>query len=90
MKTKTAEALMHGKPIAGTAEAFEGYNLVGQDRLTRCATPADFLEALHRSVLAVVGFDHELRAQYVQHHSEGAMRETLKRILEKLLHNQIT
>jgi hypothetical protein len=27
MKTKTAEALMYGKPILGTKEAFEGYDL---------------------------------------------------------------
>ena len=83
MKTKTAEALMHGKTMAGTAEAFEGYDTVPQDGLARCATPADFLEALQRSILVKADFDPELRKHYIQRHSEAAMRETLKNILEK-------
>ncbi|WP_156807828.1 glycosyltransferase [Henriciella marina] len=89
MKTKTAEALMHGKPIAGTAEAFEGYNLVAQDSLICCTTPADFLEALQGSVSMTAGFNPKLREQYIQHYSEGSMRETLKNILENACRNQI-
>lgn len=90
MKTKTAEALMHGKPIAGTAEAFEGYDLVVEEGLVRCTTPADFLAALQGSVSVEAGFDAELRKRYIQHHSEDSMRETLKNILEKASQNEIT
>jgi polysaccharide biosynthesis protein PslH len=90
MKTKTAEALMHGKPIAGTAEAFEGYELVAQDGLARCMTPANFLEALQEAVDAPPGFNHELRKRYVQYHSENAMRETLKNILENARPSEVT
>ena len=90
MKTKTAEAMMHGKPIAGTAEAFEGYDLLAQDGLIRCTTPADFLEALQGSVSVEAGFDPELRRLYIQHHSENSMRETLKNILENVSRNEMT
>lgn len=89
MKTKTAEALMHGKPIAGTAEAFEGYDLVAQKGLVCCTTPADFLEALQGCVSLEAGFDPELRKRYIQHHSEDSMRETLINILEKASHNEM-
>lgn len=90
MKTKTAEAMMHGRPIAGTAEAFEGYDLLAQDGLIRCTTPADFLEALQGSVSVEAGFDPELRRLYIQHHSENSMRETLKNILENVSRNEMT
>lgn len=89
MKTKTAEALMHGKPMAGTAEAFEGYDLMAQDGLVRCTTPADFLKVLQRFVSVEASFDPELRKRYIQHHSEGAMCETLKTILENATQNQL-
>jgi glycosyltransferase involved in cell wall biosynthesis len=82
MKTKTAEALMHGKPIAGTAEAFEGYDIVAQDGLICCTKPADFLEALQGSVMVEAGFDPELRKRYIQYHSVNSMREKLKKILK--------
>jgi glycosyltransferase involved in cell wall biosynthesis len=89
MKTKTAEALMHGKPIAGTAEAFEGYDMVAQDGLICCTTPADFLEVLQISVSVKAGFDPELRKRYIHHHSEDSMRKTLKNILENASRNEM-
>lgn len=87
MKTKTAEALMHGKRIAGTAEALEGYELAAQDGLTRCVTPADFIEALQSSTLVEPGFDPELRKRYLEKHSEKSLREALKKILESAFAN---
>ncbi len=90
MKTKVAEALMHGKPIAGTAEAFEGYHLVAHEGLVCCTTPADFLEALQGSVSVEAGFDHELRRHYVQYHSEDSMRKTLENILENACRYELT
>lgn len=90
MKTKTAEALMHGKPIAGTAEAFVGYDLGPHDGLFYCKTPADFLEALHRSVGTKPPFDLALRQHYIRRHSEGAMRDTLRSILENATRSEMT
>ncbi|MZR13827.1 glycosyltransferase [Maritimibacter sp. DP07] len=90
MKTKVAEALMHGKPIAGTAEAFEGYDLVADEGLDCCTTPADFLGVLQGAVSVEAGFDPELRRRYVQYHSGDSMRATLKRILENACRHKIT
>lgn len=46
MKTKTAEALMYGKTILGTSEAFEGYKI--DDRcMTLCNTADDFVRAIN-------------------------------------------
>ena len=48
MKTKTAEAMMYGCPIIGTAEAFEGYDVV-YDRIgAKCDTADDFVNAICR------------------------------------------
>lgn len=89
MKTKTAEAMMHGKPIIGTAEAFEGYDLAAEDGLIKCSTPTDFLRALQGFVSVEANFYPELRARYIQNHSEGAMREALKTILENATQSQL-
>lgn len=47
MKVKTAEAMMHGKHIIGTPEAFTGYDIL-PDAATVCPTDADFIEAINR------------------------------------------
>lgn len=85
MKTKTAEALMHGKPIAGTPEAFVGYDLRSNDHLKICATPNEFLHALHTAAGLEPGFNSELRAHYDNDHSEKALRARLKGILHHAL-----
>lgn len=47
MKTKTAEALMYGKFIAGTPEAFEGYE-IDIDKVGRiCNTADDFISYIN-------------------------------------------
>lgn len=43
MKTKTAESLMFGKPILGTREAFEGYDLEPSKVGALCNTAAEFI-----------------------------------------------
>lgn len=47
MKTKTCEALMYGKTIFGTKEAFEGYEC-DYDKIGRlCTTSEDFIENIN-------------------------------------------
>ena len=46
MKTKTAEALMYGKPILGTKEAFEGYNTDPAKVGALCNTATEFIETI--------------------------------------------
>jgi glycosyltransferase involved in cell wall biosynthesis len=45
MKTKVAEALMYGKKIVGTPEAFVGYEAALPEAGWCCNTPDDFLKA---------------------------------------------
>ena len=87
MKTKTAEALMHGKPIVGTSEAFVGYRLGWTDQLKVCEEPAQFLDALQNAAKVEAGCDCSLRAHYERHHSEKVMRSRLTKLLQQVLHN---
>ncbi len=45
MKTKTAEALMYGKTIVGTQEAFEGY-IINPECMKLCNTAEEFIKVL--------------------------------------------
>lgn len=78
MKTKVAEALMHGKRVVGTSEAFTGYapEVVAANRL--CDDPADFAAAINAALAAPPpAFDPALRALYEARHSRGALRAGL-------------
>jgi hypothetical protein len=46
MKVKTCSALMYGKNILGTSEAFEGYTLDFDAIGSKCNTAALFIEAI--------------------------------------------
>ena len=82
MKTKVAEALMHGKRVVGLPEAFVGY---GPEVLAanHCATGA---AAMVVAIGALVqspppGFDPVQRALYERFHSRAAALAGLARIL---------
>ena len=79
MKTKVAEALMFGKHVAGTAEAFSGYaaDIVAANRL--CNTADDFVAAVQAP--APPAYDPAMRALYERDHSPEATRRRLALIL---------
>jgi len=82
MKTKVAEALMHGKNIVGTPEAFSGYEDVADRAGWVCATADDFVAAIGRARAEVSQpFDPELRALYEERYSYPAARSRLAGIL---------
>lgn len=82
MKTKVAEALMFGKKIVGTPEAFSGYEDVASRAGWVCATADDFVVAIGRANDAIVkSFDPELRALYEEKYSYPAARSRLAEIL---------
>ena len=82
MKTKVAEALMFGKKIIGTPEAFSGYEDVADRAGWECATADDFVAAIGRVNGEVLpSFDPELRALYEEKYSFPAARDRLARIL---------
>lgn len=81
MKTKVAEALMFGKRIVGTPEAFVGYE-DAEDIGMVCTTPAEFLEALHKEMDgATARVDPRLRGIYEDKYSYAAAKSRLATIL---------
>lgn len=82
MKTKVAEALMHGKRVVGTAEAFVGYREEVVAANHQCEGAAAFAAA----ITAVLRdppprFDAALRALYERHHSRAAFAQGLEGVL---------
>ena len=83
MKTKVAEALMYGKKVVGTAEAFSGYEDIADQAGWRCATAGDFVAAISAAQRDVVlSFDPTLRRLYEGKYSLPAARARLADILD--------
>ena len=70
MKTKIAEALMFGKRVIGTKEAFEGY-IVDGDSLIQCDTCVDFINCVRdmASHMPLNNFNNKSRQLYLEHYS---------------------
>jgi glycosyltransferase involved in cell wall biosynthesis len=82
MKTKVAEALMFGKKIIGTPEAFTGYEEIA-DRAGRvCVSADDFVAAIEAADAMVKSpFDSELRSIYETTYSYAAATTRLEGIM---------
>ena len=93
MKTKVAEALMFGKKVIGTPEAFSGYEDMA-DRAGRvCATANDFVVAIEAADAMVnSSCDNELREIYEARYSFVAAKERIESImlLDSSLHNPMS
>ncbi|WP_133512497.1 glycosyltransferase [Candidatus Thiosymbion oneisti] len=82
MKTKVAEALMHGKKIIGTPDAFSGYEDVVEHAGQVCTTADEFIAAIGSAKDEIVSsFDPELRMLYEEKYSYPAARSRLAGIL---------
>jgi glycosyltransferase involved in cell wall biosynthesis len=82
MKTKVAEALMYGKKVVGTPEAFSGYEDVAKMAGWICITANDFVAAIsHAQVQVTHSFDPDLRAIYEEKYSFDAAKQRLEYIL---------
>lgn len=82
MKTKVAEALMFGKKIIGTPEAFSGYEEVVDYASEVCATSDNFIRAIENAKDDIVkSFNPELRKLYEENYSYSAARLRLVEIL---------
>lgn len=88
MKTKVAEALMFGKRVVGTREAFAGYESI-VSRVGECCETADqFLSALAGEMeRPFVEVDPELRSIYEDRYSLWAARDRLGKILAHNVNN---
>jgi len=75
MKTKVAEALMFGKKILGTPQAFSGYEDIAERVGWVCKDSEDFVATLNSlSGLTLPAFDPQLRALYESRYSFPAAR----------------
>ncbi len=82
MKTKVAEALMHGKKVIGTPEAFTGYESVKCAGVV-CRSADEFVAAITAAQEEIsIPFDQKLREIYLQKYSFEAAK---KRLIEILL-----
>jgi hypothetical protein len=82
MKTKVAEALMFGKNIIGTPEAFTGYEEIADRAGLVCGSADEFVTAIN-SVDKIVhsSFDSELRRIYEERYSYSAAKLRLEIIM---------
>ena len=84
MKTKVAEALLHGKRVFGTTEAFAGYEDIVDQAGPRCETADAFVAAIDALDTATPPpYDPALRALYERLYSRDAARDTLAATLAR-------
>lgn len=82
MKTKVAEALMYGKTVIGTPEAFSGCENVADRAGWVCSTADEFVAAINCAVEEIDNsFDPKLRAIYEETYSFCAGVNRLGKIL---------
>ncbi|WP_295396390.1 glycosyltransferase [uncultured Thiodictyon sp.] len=83
MKTKVAEALMFGKQVIGTPEAFSGYEDIADRAGVVCATADEFVAAIEQGgdFLDAPGDDEKRRNIYEERYSFGAAQKRLEAIL---------
>ena len=82
MKTKVAEALMYGKKIIGTPEAFSGYEGLAERAGRVCASVDDFVQAIEAADdMVKAPFDPEMRSLYEGNYSFPAARARLAEIM---------
>lgn len=82
MKTKVAEALMFGKRVIGTPEAFSGYDAEVAASGWQCTDADSFAAAIEEAVARTLPvFDPAMRNLYERFHSFSAARTRLAGIL---------
>lgn len=85
MKTKVAEALMHGKPVLGTEEALSGYEATAAEGVIRCNNAGEFIDNIRELKGVRPSFHPKFRLLYDRHYSYEASRDRLATIVTQLL-----
>jgi len=84
MKTKIAEALMHGKKIIGTKEAFSGYEDIINKAGHICNNAQEFIKTISNfERIKPIDFDNELRTIYLNKYSYNSALYRFKKIFKK-------
>ena len=84
MKTKTAEALMFGKLIIGTKEAFEGYE-INKQCMIECNSAQEYirtLKKLYNSELPII--NEHARNHFLMHYDDECVIQDFQNLLYKL------
>ena len=84
MKVKTAEALMMGKTVIGTNEAWEGYNEAARQTGVVCNTAQEFLNAIEKITDNSCSFNAAARKVYEQFYSPTSQREKIQSVTKRL------
>ena len=83
MKVKTATALMYGKNIIGTIEAFIGYDLDFKKVGALCSTKKEFIDFFKSdSINKLNKFNSYSRNQFILNHSFEATLKQFKKLLD--------
>lgn len=85
MKTKVAEAIMFGRKIVGTKEAFSGYEEFLPHIGWVCRDPEDFVAAISESAECDFFLNADVRYFFLEYFSRNASRERLKNIFSQTL-----
>lgn len=81
MKIKTCEAMMHGKIIFGTNEAFEGY-ITSPTFAIKCNTDKEFINTINK-YKSDSNYSEESRKNFSLHYSNLSAYKMFEKILEK-------
>lgn len=81
MKVKTAEAMMYGKVILGSKEAFVGYEVKGVQGIYECNCAEDYVSCIKQIFESdeYVGFSQEVRNKFVDTYSDRNAAEVYKK-----------
>lgn len=82
MKTKTAEALMYGKTIFGTTEAFQGYDIDFEKIGGLCNTAQEFIDKINLFRKKDNQFNPDSRNCYLMKYSVVKLKTVLTTVLE--------
>lgn len=87
MKVKTAEALMYGKYVFGTDEAFIGYNSLyhNEEAGKLCKSADDFIQEINKYMVSDhSSFNVPSREEYLNNYSIDATMPFFEQIIKKL------
>lgn len=85
MKTKIAEALMYGKNIIGTEEAFVGYEKL-INGMYECNTSIEFIDLLRKKEIqnSFSSFNRDCRLLFKKNYENSAVQKSLENFFEGL------
>jgi len=86
MKVKTCEALMHGKNIIGTGEAFMGYDVDFEKVGSKCETAEEFIKAINKFPQRFTNkFNEYSRSVFLEKYTDDVTFKQFAEVVEKCL-----